>query len=288
MEGYTPKIGGDRKKTVQQLTKLLTSSPVIAVVNLENLPTRQLQKIRANTRDKIQLFMTKKRLMKLALKDADKAVKNIGQLKDYLRGMPALLFTKDNPFTLFKMLQTNKSNAPAKAGQTAPFDIYVDEGPTPFQPGPIIGELGAIGIKTAVENGKIAIKERSLVVKEGEVIKQNVAELLTRLGVEPMEVGLNLTAAFENGEILERKVLDFDEKEYTDRLTACASQSFHLMVNLGMVTEGTVGAIIGKAVRDARNLALAEDIITSDNIDSIIGKAVRTAAMLQQATSEEV
>jgi len=72
--------------------------------------------------------------------------------------MPALLFTKENPFKLYNKLQKSKSSAPAKAGQTAPSEIVVPKGPTPFAPGPIIGELGALGIKTAVEN----IKKRSM------------------------------------------------------------------------------------------------------------------------------
>jgi large subunit ribosomal protein L10 len=42
---------------------------------------------------------------------------------------------------LYKILQKSKSSAPAKAGQTAPNDIYVKAGKTSFAPGPIIGEL---------------------------------------------------------------------------------------------------------------------------------------------------
>ena len=47
--------------------------------------------------------------------------------------------------------------APAKEGQLAPFDIVVPKGPTPFGPGPIIGELQKIGLPAAIEAGKIGI-----------------------------------------------------------------------------------------------------------------------------------
>ena len=37
-----------------------------------------------------------------------KKKENITDLEQYLRGMPALLFTKDNPFALFSTLKKNK------------------------------------------------------------------------------------------------------------------------------------------------------------------------------------
>jgi len=155
--------------------------------------------MREKLRGKVDIFMTKKRLMKIAFDQAKKDKNGIENLGDYFKGMPALVFTRDNPFTLFKILKENKSNAPAKGGQTAPHDIEVKAGGTSFAPGPIIGELGAFGIKTGVEGGKIAIKADKVVCKEGEVISSALAGILTRLGVNPMEVGLDLVGIYENG-----------------------------------------------------------------------------------------
>ena len=73
----------------------------------------------------------------------------------HLKGMPALIFTKENPFSLFKTLKKSKTNAPAKANQTAPFDLIVPKGPTSFAPGPVIGELAILGIKSGVEINEI-------------------------------------------------------------------------------------------------------------------------------------
>mgnify|MGYP000252813721 CR=1 FL=1 len=77
---------------------------------------------------------------------------NMDQLTEKIKGMPALLFSKENPFTLYSILQKNKSPAPAKANQEAPKDIVVSAGPTTFAPGPIISELAEVGIKTKVDN----------------------------------------------------------------------------------------------------------------------------------------
>src|SRR3989338_5173671 len=174
--------------------------------------------------------MTKRRLIKLALEHTKQDKPGIDKIEEKLKGMPALLFTKDNPFTLFKTLKKNKSKAPAKAGQIAPSDIVVPAGATSFLPGPIIGELSAIGLKTGVENGKAAIKQNSAVVKEGQAIKQNVASILTRLGIEPMEIGLDLIATYENGEIFAKDILSVDEQEYINNITKIASWSINLAV----------------------------------------------------------
>src|SRR3989338_2085586 len=113
--------------------------------------------------------------------------------------MPALLLKKENPFSLYKILKKSKSSASAKAGQIAPRDIIVPAGPTPFTPGPVISEFAALGIKAGVEGGKVAVKQDTTACKEGKPINAPLASMLARLGIEPMEIGLNLVAVFENG-----------------------------------------------------------------------------------------
>ena len=120
----------------------------------------------------IDIFVDSKN-KKSSLSDKAKEKKpGIEKLKDHLNGMPSLMFTKENPFRLAANLMKSKSKAPAKAGQVAPSDIVVEAGPTGFAPGPVIGELGQLGIKTSVENGKVAIKENKVLVKKGEKIAQ--------------------------------------------------------------------------------------------------------------------
>ena len=105
-----------KKDIVKKLSKRLAEEKIIGIVNLENLPAAQLQTIKKSLFGKVSMFMTKKRLMKIAIEEVAKKNKDIAKIKDQLEGMPALLFTKDNPFTLFKTLKKSKSPAPAKAG----------------------------------------------------------------------------------------------------------------------------------------------------------------------------
>ncbi|MBW2970840.1 50S ribosomal protein L10, partial [Candidatus Woesearchaeota archaeon] len=213
-----------KKKTVERLVTLMTKYPIIGVVDMENLPAKQLQQIRSALKDKVVLWMAKKRLAKIAISQASKKVPGVEKLSEYLHGMPALIFTEDDPFVLAKILKKNQSNAPIKAGQKAPEDIVVKAGKTNFSPGPVIGQLGALGIKTSIQDGKIAIAADAVVVKEGQEVSEKAASMLSRLGIEPMKIGLQLVAVFENGEVITKDILYVDEQVYIDKILQASAE----------------------------------------------------------------
>jgi len=280
-----------KKQVVTDFVGLINEYPIIAAVNMENLPGKQLQSMREQLRGKVVIRMTKRRLMNKVFDEAEKTKPGISKLKEHLKGMPAILFTKDNPFSLFKTLKKNQSNAPIKAGQTAPNELVVPAGPTGFAPGPIIGELGGHGIKSGIEDGKVVVKEDSVVAKEGDVVSANLAGVLARLGIEPMKVGLDLTAAYEDGEIVGKDVLDIDEDAYMNNIVLAVTQATNLSFNAGIPTKDTIQLMLSTAAADALALAIDRDILTDETAKITLGKAGMHAATLQgmvpEATTEE-
>jgi len=279
-------VSEKKKQTVKEFAELIEKYPVIGVVNMNNLPTRTVQEMRAKLREKgTVLRMTKKRLMKHAFEKASK--KNIKELEKHFKGMPALIFTEDNPFTLYAHLEKNKSSAPAKAGQEAPKNIVVKAGPTSFSPGPIIGQLGKYGIKSGVEGGKLAIKEDTVVAKQGDVIDADLASILIRLGIEPMEIGLDLVAAYEKGEIFTSEVLYVDEEEYKGKFASAYAESLNLAIFTGYPTEDTIKLLLSKAANDAKALAISENIITDETTEDVLRKAHAEMMSLSNSLPEE-
>ncbi|MFC1742141.1 50S ribosomal protein L10 [Nanoarchaeota archaeon] len=269
----TSKLPAAKKKVVDEFVKLAKEYPIVGAVNMENLPTKQLQNMRAQLREKVVLKMAKRRLMTIAIEEAAKEKKGLEQLIPYLKGMPALLFTKENPFTLYKNLQKNKSSAPIKAGQTTPKDIIVPAGPTGFAPGPIIGQLGGAGIAAGIDGGKVVIKKDSQVAKDGDVINAELAGILTRLSIEPMEIGLELTATFEDGNIFTKDVLAIDEDEYINNMTNCHRWAFNLAMEAGILTAETTELMVTKAFTDAKALARECSIYADCVMPELIAKA---------------
>ena len=288
MEQAQAHVAEYKKDIVNKIVNLIAEYPIIGIVNMENLPAPQLQTMRAQLRGKFFITMTKRRLIKIALEQTKSKKKDIEKLEEYLGGEPALIFTKENPFKLSKTLQKSKSPAPAKAGQTAPRDITINKGPTSFAPGPIIGELALAGIKSGVEGGKVAIKDDTVIVKAGEKIKPKVAEILIRLGVQPMEVGLDLVAVYENGLIYKRDILSVDEKEYLRRLSNAARWAFNLAVEAGYPTKQTIQVLLGKAHNEAKNLGVAQNIFDSGIVEVLLGKAEQQMLSLKTAANIQV
>jgi len=275
-----------KKESVAAVEKLVSENPIVGIINLEGLPAAQLQRMRKKLGSKVRLFLTKKRLMKIALENVEKEKPGITKLAEKMRGIPALLFTDENPFKLYSILQKNKSKAAAKPGQISPNDIKVSAGMTNFAPGPIISELGSFGLKTKVTDGKIEIIKDHIVAKEGDEISAGLASLLVKMGIEPMEVGLDLVCVFEDGQIYGKDILAIDEEEYANNFTTAHRWAFNLAIDAGIFTDATTEVLVQKAFRNSKAVALEANILTDATTDEILAKADRQAKALKAEVKE--
>ncbi len=274
-------VSQQKKKIVQQLVSDIENYAIVGVVNLQHLPAQQLQAMRSMLKGKgVKLAMTRKKLLRLALSQAKK--ENLQGLSEKIKGMPALIFTNENPFALNTLIEKNKSEAPAKAGQTAPKDIVVKAGLTSFAPGPIISELAAVGIKTKVNAGKLEMIQDTKVAKEGDVISPKLAETLKRLDIKPMEVGLNLVAVWEDKLIFDAHQLHIDEKEYAQNITMAASWAMNLAVEAAYATQETTDLLLQKAFREAKAVGVEYAILSKETADEILAKSEREALSVKK------
>ena len=274
-------VSAKKQTLVQQLVAEVKEYPIVGVVDLHTLPAQQLQVMRRMlAKSKVKIVMARKRLLKRALEASQ--LKNVQELSDKIKGMPALILARDNPFTLYSIIQKNKSEAPAKPGQISPRDIVVKAGPTNFAPGPIISELAAVGIKTKVEAGKLAVIQDTTIVKEGESISQKVSETLKRLDIRPMEIGLSLVAVWENGFVFNAKQLHIDEAEYTQNFTQAAQWAFNLAVEAAYPTTDTTEVLLQKAFREAKAVGVDAAIMADETKDEILARSEAEALSVKK------
>jgi len=260
-----------KKEEVNDLKELIKTHSVVGMANLSDIPAPQLQKMRQNLKDTTVIKMSRKTLMSLALNKSEKS--NIELLGEHMEGQPALIFTDMNPFKLFKILEASKTAAPAKAGSIAPTDIVVPKGDTAFNPGPILGELQKVGIPAKIEKGKIVITKDKVIVAEGEAVPRDVAGILTRLDIQPMEVGIDLVAAYEDETVYTSDLLTIDEDKTLSDIQKAFSQALNLSVNASIYTKEAIPIIIQNAQAKAMNLALNAEILTSKTTDLLLSKA---------------
>jgi large subunit ribosomal protein L10 len=275
---YTRHLPAWKKEEIDEIKKNAGKYTLIGLVDMYGIPAAQVQQIRRNLRGKAVIRVTRNTLIEHALGEIGGKVTG---LTKFVSGHSAMIFTNDNPFKLFRQLEKTKTKMAAKAGETAPEDIVVEKGPTSFKPGPIVGELQQAGIPAAIEGGKVKIRETKTIVKKGAVISKKVADVMIKLDIKPMDVGLALQAAFYEGDVFEPSVLAIDETAILAQIQLAGQQAFNLSVNAAIPTKETIVPILTKAVREARSLAVEACIYEKDVVDAIIGKAQRESIALK-------
>jgi len=272
-----------KKEEVKELKTMIDSYEVVGIVNLLNIPAKQLQKMRQSLKDKATIRMSKKNLINLAFEDCKTSKENITDLSKHMDGQPAIVFTNMNPFKLFKILESSKTSAPAKPGNIATDDIIVPEGDTGFEPGPLLGELQQVGIPAKIDKGKIVVSKEHVIVKAGEEVSKNAASMLTRLDIHPMEVGIDLTAVYEDKAVFTSDLLIIDEEKTFADLQNAFTRAFNLSVNTGIPTKDTIVAIVQNAKAKSFNLAMNASILNSETAEPLI--ALTNAKMLSLASA---
>jgi large subunit ribosomal protein L10 len=258
---------------VEKITNLLTSKPIIGVVEVGGIPAPQMQQMRRNLHGIASIRSAKNSLISRSLDDAEKKVKGIGSLKENLTGQTAIIATDMNPFKLFSQIKSTRTMAPAKGGETATHDISVKAGETPFKPGPVVGELQKVGIPAAIQEGKVVIKNDKVIVPAGEKISAEVAQMITRLEIFPVEIGMTLHAVFEDGNIFTPDVLDINIDEFIGNMKLASSNAFNLAVGSAWITKQTITPLLMKAYNNAFVLATEKNILNKETVGRLIAKA---------------
>ncbi|WP_156145983.1 50S ribosomal protein L10 [Methanococcoides methylutens] len=259
-----------KKDEIEDIKNLIESYPLVGVVGIGGIPAKQLQSMRRSLKDVAVLKVSRNTLIKRAL---DESSDDIKKMDDFIEVQTALIFTEQNPFKLFKLLEKSKSPSPIKGGMITPNDIIVEAGPTSFPPGPILGDLQAAGIPAAIDGGKVVVRETSAVAKAGEVVSQKLAAMLTRLEIYPLEVGLDLRAVMEEGSIFTPDVLAIDEEQVFADFVQASQQAFNLSVNAVYPTSENISTLLAKAAAESKNLGINAVVFEPDVMGSLLGKA---------------
>jgi len=277
---YKTKAASWKKELIKSMAENIKGANTLAVLNMKDLPSRQLQVIKEKIDPKVNILMSRKTLMSRALESSgrDKAA----ELIQHFKGMPAIITSELDAFSLWALLKSNMSPSAAKGGQEAPFNIIVPAGMTNFAPGPILGELGDVGIKAGINAGKIEIKVDSEVAKEGDIISAQLAALLERLDIKPMKIGLNLVAALEDGTIFMRSELDVDSDELIAQIKSLHIDALKLAVGTGLINKETAEIMIRNAEMNAMKLAYSQGILADKVKELVLSKADAEASALKE------
>jgi large subunit ribosomal protein L10 len=275
----------ERLARVAALAETIRSHPTTAIIGVRGVPASALQKMRRTLRDRGHpILVAPNSALRHAIELAVKERPALKSLLDQVTDQTALLSAKGNPFSLYNELVQTRSPTPARGGEIAPKDIVVPAQTTSFKPGPIVGELQHAGFPAAIEKGKVVLKKDVTIVKAGGVISREVATLLTRLDILPLEVGLNLRAAVDGDTFYAPDVLAVDLDAKRAQLALGHQRALAVALELGYATPVTIPLLLTRAHRRALALAVAAGYTTPETLRPILGKALAQARALQNLT----
>lgn len=244
-----------KTKEVEEMKKLFEKYSVLGIVDMFKLPTVPIQKVKKKSGSDVIIKMTKKVVLLRAIEDTKAKKKGFEEFEKLIPKQPAIVFTEMDPFKFYGMVGKLKVPAAAKEGDIAPSDIEIHAGPTNLLAGPAISELTKVGIPAGVEEGKISVKKDVVVAKKGAPISKPLANALKKLGVEPMAIGINVVAIYQNGMIYSKEVLGLVGETYMNKIRDAFAQALNLSVSIGYPTKSNIGYLLAKAKLAADALA---------------------------------
>ncbi len=261
MTSHTKKWKSAKRDEVAKLAK---DYPFIAVATLEKLPASIVSVLRKRLHGEATIIVAKTRVIQKALAEA--GVKD-AKLNEQVNKSVAVIFSKKNPFELFSFVKKNKGEAFAKTGDIADKDILVQAGDTGLPPGPALSTLKAAGLQVKMAGPTISVSADKVVTKKGEAVTKEVADVLGKLNIKPMKVGMKIIGVLDKNDncYYSSVALDVDEEELFDKFVLAYKQAFNLAVNAEYYTDATIETIIIKAQREAKAI--------KDSLDSSKGDA---------------
>jgi len=179
----------------------------IFIVGVDNVGSRQMQKIRVSLRGHAELLMGKNTMIRKAIRGHVSKNPALEKLMPYIVGNVGFVFTKEDLSDVKDKILENKVAAPAKAGALAPVDVVLPAQNTGLGPEKT-SFFQALSIPTKISRGTIEILNPVNLIKSGDKVGASEATLLNMLNISPFTYGLILQMVYDNGSIFEPRVLD--------------------------------------------------------------------------------
>ena len=254
-----------------QLQELPKKYKVIALVRMEKVRASQILPLRKKLKGEVEFVSIKDKVAQKALEKID--IPGIKKTIEQLTGQCMFMFTNMSPFKLNVLLAKNKVMMPARAGDIASIDVVVPAKNTGIAPGPMLTEFKEAGIPTKIDQGTIWIMKDSTPVKKGEPIGEKLAPLLGKLDIKPVEAGIALESALEEGLQYAKEDLVVDVESVRNEFAQAHQEAISLSIEAAYVTPENIEPILAKASQYARSLSIESAFMTDETKEQILQKA---------------
>ena len=255
----------------QQLTELPKKYKVISIIQMNKVRSTQILPLRKTLKDQVEFVCVKDKVAAKALETLD--IPGVKDIIGDLKGQIMFIFTDMSPFKLNVLLAKNKIMMAARGGDIASIDIIVPAKNTGIAPGPMLTEFKEAGIPTKIDQGTIWIAKDSTPVKKGEAINEKLASILGKLDIKPVEAGISLYSAVEDGLKYAEAEMVIDVEKIRDTFAQFHQEAVSLSIEAGYITAYNVSQILSRAAGHARSLSIESAFMTDETKEQILQKA---------------
>jgi large subunit ribosomal protein LP0 len=237
-----------KENFVVTLRKLIHEYKNILICTVDFVGSHQMQQVRTALRGQGVVLMGKNTVIRKILREEAGANQKLLNLVPKVSGNIGFVFTKGNLGELRKLIQANKKPAPAKVGNLAPEDVFIQPGPTGLDPGQT-AFFQALNIQTKIAKGTIELITKTHLIKAGEKCTASHVSLLSKLGIQPFSYGMVVTHAYENGSVYEASILDMTQSDLLNKFLRGVRYVAALSLAVGFPTQASVPHSLRNAFR---------------------------------------
>ena len=260
----------------QQLQELPKKYKVLALVRMEKVRASQLLPLRKKLKGEVEIISIKDNIAKIALSKLD--IPGLEKFSENLKGQCLFMFTNMSPFKLNVLLGKNKVMLAARSGDIASMDVVIPPKNTGIAPGPMLTDFKEAGVPTKIDQGTIWIMKETIPVKKGEPIPEKLAGLLGKLDIKPIEAGILLNTALEEGLLYAQDEMIIDLEKFRNDLA--------LSIEASYITSDNIQQILTKAAQSARSISIESGFITDETKEQILQKAHGQAKSLSSKAKD--
>jgi len=283
-----------------KLVRLVEESPVALIVGVDNVGSKQMQKIRFELRGYCQLLMGKNTMIRTALRqrvdallaleegqttpDDESAAKAaaLQNLVASVQGNMGFIFCKDDAAMAKAREVMNEVVVPAmaKAGVVAPKDVFIPAGPSGLEPSQT-SFFQALNIPTKIVKGSIEITAEFKICTAGEKVSLSAQALLAKMAIKPFEYGMKTLRVYQDGAVFDAAVLDISDAIMVQKFMTGVSHVAAFGREVGIPTEAGLPHMMCNAFKNIVATCADIDFVFEEikEIKEILADPDKLAAM---------
>ncbi len=238
---------------------------------MNKVRSTQILPLRKILKDDVEFVSIKDKVAQKALEQID--IPGIKDIVGELNEQCMFMFTNMSPFKLNVLLAKNKIMMAARGGDVASMDVVVEAKNTGIAPGPMLTEFKEAGISTKIDQGTIWIARDSTPVLKGEVINEKLAAILGKLDIKPVEAGISLYVALEDGLKYAQEEMIIDVEKIRGEFAQAHQEAVSLSIEAAYITPENISQILSKAAASARSVSIESGFMTDETKEQILQKA---------------